>query len=161
MRHFTVASLLFCLLTLTAFGVRAQASFIREISYASSGPDGDTTHPTASKAPEEMVVLTGKITNPAGALPGAVVTLTGTKKMAVTNADGEFQFTLPAGGGPVQAVVSYVGYADESMTLDATAEATVTLRNARVVVVARRQQLKAYLRTARKQVKRSLKKVRK
>ena len=65
MRHFTAASSLFCLLTLTAFGVRAQASFIREISYASSGPDGDTTHPTASKAPEEMVVLTGKITNPA------------------------------------------------------------------------------------------------
>ena len=49
-------------------------------------------------------------------------------------------------------MVTYAGYADES---------TVSLTNEKVVVVSRRQQLKTYLRTARKEVRRDLKQVRK
>ena len=44
------------------------------------------------------MVLAGKITNSAGPLAGAVVILTATQQMAVTNADGEFQFVVPANG---------------------------------------------------------------
>ena len=108
----------------------------------------------------EKTVLTGKITNPAGPLPGAVVILTATKQMAVTNADGEFEFEVPANAGPLEARVTYAGYADEKMTLStATAESTLSLTNASVVVVARRQHLENYLRTAHKQVKRELRQV--
>ena len=83
-----------------------------------------------------------------------------TKQMAVTNADGEFRFVVPASAGALQATVTYAGYADEKMTLNATTgESTVNLANARVIVVARKQQLKYYLKTARKEVKRSLKQV--
>ena len=116
---------------------------------------------TTGSGPEK-VVLTGKITNPAGPLPGAVVILTGTKQMAVTNANGEFEFEIPANAGTLDALVTYAGYADEKMTLNATAdESTVSLTNARVIVVSRKQQLKRYLKTAHKQVKRELRQVRK
>ncbi|OGX82826.1 hypothetical protein BEN47_18125 [Hymenobacter lapidarius] len=132
----------------------------------------NTTFPTArtsAKAPgtpkkesAEKIVLSGTITNPAGVLPGAVVILTSTKQMAVTNADGEFQFVVPANAGPLLARVTYAGYADEDMTLNASvAESTVTLANAQVIVVARKQRLKAYRKTAQKEVRRSLKQVHK
>ena len=112
--------------------------------------------PVAAAEAEEELVLTGKITNPAGVLPGAVVILTASKQMAVTNADGEFHFAVPANAGPLRARVTYAGFADELMTLNDGAASTVNLANATVIVVARKQRLKAYLKTARKQVRRSL-----
>lgn len=114
-----------------------------------------------SSASMELVVLTGKITNPAGPLPGAVVILSATKQMAVTNAEGEFEFTVPANAGALEALVTYAGYADEKITLNAAAsESTVNLTNARVIVVSRKQRLKKYMKTAHKQIKRELKQVR-
>jgi hypothetical protein len=109
----------------------------------------------------KKIVLVGKITNPAGAAAGAVVILTATKQMAVTNADGEFEFVVPANAGALQARVTYAGFEDEALVLNAgAAESTANLSHARVVVVSRKQQLKVYLKTARKQVKRDLRKVR-
>ena len=117
--------------------------------------------PVVAAEPEEELIIVGKITNPAGVLPGAVVILTATKQMSVTNADGEFHFVVPANAGPLQARVTYAGFADELMTLnDGAAASTVNLANATVIVVARKQRLKAYLKTARKQVRRSLKQLR-
>lgn len=159
----TVATYLTCVFGLTVGTAHAQASYASSNVYAALSPrtgNGPAT-PAASDS-REMMVLVGKITNPAGVLPGAVVILTATKQMAVTNADGEFQFVVPATAGALQALVTYAGYADEKMTLNAAAdESTVSLTNAQVIVVARRQQLKSYLKTARKQVKRSLKQVHK
>jgi len=159
---FTATFLLTFLLGLSGFSARAQADFASSVAYTSNGR-GNASRPAAPAAdPTEMVVLTGKITNPAGVLPGAVVILTATKQMAVTNADGEFEFVVPASAGPLAARVTYAGFADENMTLNGSAEpSTVNLANATVVVVARRQQLKYYLKTARRQVKRSLKQVHK
>lgn len=159
------ASLTTGLLGFTAITGHAQSAFASTTAPA----DANTGYPAASydSAPPaapalEEVVLTGKITNPAGVLPGAVIILTDSKQMAVTNADGEFQFTVPASAGPLQAVVTYAGYADERMTLNAAAnESTVNLANATVIVVSRKQQLKAYLKTARKQIKRDLRRARK
>ena len=55
----------------------------------------------------------------------------------------------------------YAGYADEILTLNTAAgQSTMSLTNAQVIVVARRQQLKHYLKTAHKQIKRDLKQVR-
>ncbi|MCC2544836.1 carboxypeptidase-like regulatory domain-containing protein [Hymenobacter sp. BT175] len=126
-----------------------------------SEPDKKSGRATEASA-SESVVLVGKITNPAGPLPGAVVILTDTKQMAVTNADGEFQFEVPASAGELNALVTYAGYADEKMVLNAAAtSSTVSMTNARVISVSRKYQLKTYLKTARKQAKRSLKQVRK
>ncbi|MCC3155423.1 carboxypeptidase-like regulatory domain-containing protein [Hymenobacter sp. BT770] len=165
MRSFTVlaASFLSCLLTLTATTSHAQITFASNRSFVSTNTRGNsTTTPTPTTEPTKMMTLVGKITNPAGVLPGAVVILTGTKQMAVTNAEGEFEFNVPANAGPLAARVTYAGYADEPMTLNAAASSsTVNLANATVIVVSRKQQLKAYLKTARKQVKRSLKQIRK
>ncbi|GAB3862113.1 hypothetical protein GCM10028822_42480 [Hymenobacter terrigena] len=153
--YFIAASLLTFVLGLnSAFGTRTV------YNKAAITAERDTTVATGSGP--EMVVLAGKITNPAGSLPGAVVILTGTKQMAVTNADGEFEFVVPANAGALDALVTYAGYADEKMTLNAAAtESTVSLTNARVIVVSRKQQLKHYLKTAHKQVKRELRQVRK
>lgn len=138
----------------------AQVAFVSTGHYDSTSDARLTTPDVPVRAKStETVLLVGKITNPAGVLPGAVVILKASKQMAVTNADGEFQFEVPASAGALEAVVTYAGYADEAMTLNAAAsESTLNLANARVIVVARRQQLKTYLKTARKQVKRDLKK---
>jgi len=66
-----------------------------------------------------------------------------TKQIAITNADGEFQFVVPASAGVLQATVTYASYAKAD-------NSTVNLANAQVVVVARKQQLKFYLETANK-----------
>ena len=151
-----LASILLSTCTLHTNAASAQAVFASNAAYT-TGDSGETPHPT--EAAKEKIVLAGKITNPAGPLPGAVVILTATKQMAVTNADGEFEFVVPANAGALQALVTYAGYADEPMTLNAAAESTVSLTNARVIVVARKQQLKNYLKTARKQVKHDLKQI--
>jgi hypothetical protein len=140
----------------------AQVVFASNKTYAAANVGRSSAPDAKAASSSEKIILMGKITNPAGVLPGAVVILKASRQMAVTNADGEFQFEVPANSGALQAVVTYAGYADEPMTLNAAAsQSTVSLTNAKVIVVARRQQLKNYLRTARKQVKRDLKKVHK
>ncbi|MCI1189387.1 carboxypeptidase-like regulatory domain-containing protein [Hymenobacter sp. DH14] len=110
---------------------------------------------------EPTVVIVGHIANPDGPLPGAVVTLVSTKQMAVTNSEGEFQFVVPASTRTLQAVVSFAGYADERLTLNTDdAEATATLADEQNVPLARRQQLKFYLKTARKEARHDLREVR-
>jgi hypothetical protein len=142
-----------------AAGMTGQAQVFA--SHAALAAAGNAAAPVTS-VPTEKVVLVGKITNLAGPLPGAVVILTDTKQMAVTNANGEFEFTVPANASALAAVVTYAGYADEKMPLNANAEeSTVSLTNARVIVVSRKNQLKKYLKTAKKQVKHDLKQVRK
>lgn len=153
-------ALLFCVLGLTIAPVQAQHTLASNATHVAAD-DGSTGPATAVPNPEKTLLI-GKITNPAGPLPGAVVILTGTKQMAVTNANGEFEFEIPTNAGTLDALVTYAGYADEKMTLNATAdESTVNLTNARVIVVSRKQQLKRYLKTAHKQVKRELRQVRK
>ena len=156
----SAAAAFVCLLAFTPGQARAQAGPAAGNEYAAVTLH-NAPRPVADPEAEEELVLVGKITNAAGVLPGAVVILTATKQMAATNADGEFHFTVPANAGPLRARVTYAGFADELMTLnDGAATSTVNLANATVVVVARKQRLKAYLKTARKQVRRSLRQLR-
>ncbi|MBU6123162.1 carboxypeptidase-like regulatory domain-containing protein [Hymenobacter siberiensis] len=151
-----VVAVFACVINLATFTAQAQRGFTGAAFALATDTDGGTM----GTKPEKRVLM-GKITNPAGPLPGAVVILTASKQMAVTNADGEFKFEVPANAGALDALVTYAGYADEKMTLNASAdESTVSLTNARVIVVSRKQQLKRYLKTAHKQVKRDLRQVR-
>jgi hypothetical protein len=84
----------------------------------------------------------------------------GTDLSTVTNAAGEFSLTLPANSGAVQLLVSYGGFADERMTLAPTENsATLNLTTPQVIKMARRQQMKAYSKTAQRQVKRTLRRL--
>lgn len=133
----------------------------KQVAFASLSPTAGGSAPAVPASPD-LMLLSGKITNPSGPLPGAVVILKGTRQMAVTNAEGQFQFTVPADAGALPAVVTYAGYADEELVLNAAADkSTVNLSNARTIEVARGQRLKVYLKTARKEVKRDLRQVRK
>ena len=120
----------------------------------------NSPYPTSGHVP--TIAIAGLITSPDGPLPGAVVTLLETGQMAVTNADGEFQFAVPVGSHILKAVVSYAGYANETITLNADdAESTATLADEQRIAVPRRQQLKFYLRTARREAHRELRSVHK
>ncbi|WP_310395959.1 carboxypeptidase-like regulatory domain-containing protein [Hymenobacter sp.] len=165
MRRFSLlitASFLTCALALApAAAQQAPADFVGSTAPVAGVVAGRFLPAAGPADAEDDVVLSGKITNPAGPLPGAVIILKATKQMAVTNAEGEFQFVVPATAGALDAVVTYAGYADEAMTLNAAAsESTVNLTDARVIVVSRKQQLKTFLKTARKQVKHDLREVR-
>lgn len=130
-----------------------QALLASNVSRSAAAADAAPSEPT--------VVLVGRIANPDGPLPGAVVTLVDTKQMAVTNSEGEFQFVVPASTRTLQAVVSFAGYADEHLTLNTDdAESTATLADEQAIPVARRQQLRFYLKTARKEAHRDLREVR-
>ena len=101
---FLAISFSLCFLTLTT--TSAQELFASTTRVESARNDGGLAPGTPKKELGEKVLLAGKITNPAGALPGAVIILDGTQQMAVTNADGEFQFVVPANAGPLAARVT-------------------------------------------------------
>ena len=147
---------LLCGLMLTIEPARAQSS----TSLLDSSAPGEAG-PMAPRMAETPVTatrfLTGHVTSPAGVLPGAVVGVAGSRVRTVTNADGEFSLAVPAVDVPVQLTASYAGFADETLLVaPADASVTVELLTPKVVKVARKQQLKVYLKTARKQVRRSL-----
>ena len=165
MRYFStsaVAALVF-MLNLASTSTQAQSSFASDGYYASAGNSLSVHSYTPTPVSDEAVgsvVLWGRITTPAGVLPGAVIILTASQRMTVTNADGEFQFVVPANTGPLQARVTYAGYADETVMLNASAdESKVNLTNAQAIVVSRKQQFSSYYNSARKELKRSFKTV--
>jgi hypothetical protein len=105
-------------------------------------------------------VLYGRVEGPTGALPGAVVRLTGSKQTTVTNAAGEFSLTVPVNSEPLAATVSYAGYADVPVVLSATEQnAAVRLTSPRIIKVSRKQQAKHYLKTAHRQIRRTMRRL--
>jgi hypothetical protein len=115
------------------------------------------TEKTVEAPKATSIVFIGHVISPQGALPGAVVEVVGTQLSAVTNADGEFSLTLPASSAPVKLLVSYAGFADETKTISpADRSTTFELTTVQEIKIARRQQMKAYSKTAQRQVKRTL-----
>ncbi len=171
----TAASLFAFALSVNLASAQAQKSMGSRILYASAatisgsdGPGQPVSKVRASKVAVKAValeapktttrVITGHVASPQGMLPGAVVEVVGTQLSAVANADGEFSLTLPAhNGSPVQVLVSYAGYADETPTIiPGNQPAILTLATLQEIKIAHRQQMKAYSKTAKRQVKRSL-----
>ena len=104
------------------------------------------------------MVLYGIVESPTGPLPGAVVKVNNSKYITVTGSDGSFSLTVPANSGPLQATASYAGYEDVPVTLGNTAN-KVTLGKPHVIKMSRKYQLKTYLKTARRQSRRALRKI--
>ncbi len=105
------------------------------------------------------MVLTGHVKTAAGSVPGAVVKSADFSEMTVTDANRWFHLTVPISTGPVQATTSQAGFADPPVTLDATSS-EVSMSVVRIIKVAKKQQLKTYLKTARKQVRKNLRSAR-
>ncbi len=157
MRQTFFAALILCVTFCTAATAPAQA---KQRSFAAlttaNGPTTPTTNPEATAT----TVIIGHVKTAAGPLAGAVIKITKSKQMVVTDADGSFHVTVPVADGPVEATASYAGFADEHVTLDATT-AEVSMTTVQIIKVARKQSLKTYLKTARKQSHKSLKRIRK
>lgn len=156
------AAFVWCANALAAPTARAQAP---DSYVATSGPAASavtTVPPAGTTAPEvsATVILTGHVRSAAGPLPGAVVKIAGSNEMVVTDADGSFHVTVPFNTA-VKATASYAGFADESMALDDTGTGSeISMNTAQTVKVGKHQQLKTYLKTARKQNKKSLRRIR-
>ena len=157
------AFMMLVLATLATFDASAATDSDNLTNAAADRPavnaGGRDTAKTDTDAP--MASIRGRVADKKGPLPGAVVKLRGTNQATVTNAQGEFQLLVPANAGGLPATVSYAGYADVPTTLSANAgsEITVRLLVPQAVQGVRRNQLKGYLRTARRQVHRSLRQV--
>lgn len=112
------------------------------------------TRPHAKAADGHTISLRGQIVGPEGPLPGAIVTLKSAGHSAVTNSNGMFLLTVPA-GPPLPATVSFAGFEDEDIIIDPnTQDATLQLTKAHPIKVKRKQSLKAYMKTAHKQARR-------
>ena len=155
MRRSFFAVLFLCATATVAVSFNAQAQDASATAYAGTASEPATG--SVDGAPT-TVVLTGHVKTVAGPLPGAVVKIGNTKTMVVTDADGSFHVTVPANSGPLQATASYAGFADEAVTLGEAAN-ELNMTTPRVIVVAKSQTMKAYRKTARKQVKRSIRRV--
>ncbi|MFD1469664.1 hypothetical protein ACFQ48_15665 [Hymenobacter caeli] len=104
--------------------------------------------------------LTGRVETAHGALPGAVVRLASSGQSCVTDAQGNFHFAVPANAGPLGAVATYAGFADVSTTLaPGGAPAVVQLLTPIAIKMGRKQQLKTYLKTARREVRHDLRQI--
>ncbi|MDO7851098.1 carboxypeptidase-like regulatory domain-containing protein [Hymenobacter convexus] len=98
-------------------GVFLPVAQARELAADSSRLAPARAAAVAAPAAVKTIKLSGKIVDGARALPGAVVVLTATNQMTVTNAAGEFSFDVLPHAGPLQANITYAGYTDAEVTL--------------------------------------------
>ena len=154
------ASLLYCGMLVGASAVPGTAAPVAwNIAQSAFLIKANDTADVVVKAPAKRVIY-GKVVCPTGPLPGAVVKLASSKQTAVTNSNGEFRFTVPADSGPMAATASYAGYVDVPVTLaPAEDDHTVQLTTPHIIKVGRKQQLKKYMKSAHRQVRRTLRKV--
>ena len=103
-------------LFLTVTPVQAQAQYA--YNYA-----GAPKHAASRLDPEEKnrkvthKVVHGVVQDEKGVLPGATVWLHGTRTIAVTNSEGEFELRVPADATVVKLVCSYGGLQEEVVTM--------------------------------------------
>lgn len=92
---------------------RAQYAFNR----VASSPESAGRN--AQKAPPAATyrVVHGVVQGEAGALPGATVWLSGSRTIAVANAEGEFELRVPADAKLIKIICGYGGLQDEALTL--------------------------------------------
>ena len=103
-------------LLLTSLQSRAQLAFtsVPQPAEVIADTDPEVGKPAVKTA---MKVVHGVIQNEQGALPGATVWLQGTRTIAVTNAEGEFELRVPADAQTVKLVCGYGGLPEQVLTL--------------------------------------------
>lgn len=116
----------------------------------------------STPAPETYIWSATVLNNESAPVPGAVVSVLtppGTRSHAVTDNEGKFQLPVPGDHRHVNVVVSYAGFADESLVVDTDSVQAIQLVTPDPIELGRKYRMKVYLRTARRQVRRSLRSV--
>jgi hypothetical protein len=113
--RFTFALTLFLML-LPALQSRAQLaySYALQPTETAAGANPEVGKPAAKPA---MKMIHGVIQDEKGVLPGATVWLQGSRTIAVTNAEGEFELQVPADAQTVQLICGYGGLKEQVLTL--------------------------------------------
>jgi hypothetical protein len=123
----TSASVLILLASLLALPATAQLAYTRVVM-----PEDILLSANIDAEPEagSAKMVHGIVQGMRGVLPGATVWLHGSKTVAVANAEGIFELTVPADATDVQVTCSYAGLQEEVITLpvDATTNNVYLLR---------------------------------
>lgn len=106
--YFVALSFLYCVLPCRAQD--AYASVTRPADASASDP-GSSPKAGATR------MVHGVVQGRDGALPGATVWLHGSRTIAVTNAEGEFELRVPADAKTVSLTCGYGGLCEEVVTL--------------------------------------------
>ena len=100
-------------LVLTVLPSHAQLAYTRVERPLETSADPEE----AAKPATATRVLHGVVQGKNGVLPGATVWLRGTRTIAVTNAEGEFELQVPADAKQVSLACGYAGLQEEVITL--------------------------------------------
>jgi hypothetical protein len=73
--------------------------------------------PEAKRKPAATKLIYGVVQGEQGVLAGATVWLQGSRTIAVTNSEGEFELRVPAGAKSVKLVCAYGGLEEEVVTM--------------------------------------------
>lgn len=93
-------------------------------------PDNRGNNPSAidKKQQEKELMVSGKVMDESGPLPGASIMVKGTTKGVQTDFDGNFSFEYPLKKGD-ELVISYIGYKTQIIKLnDENASSTIRLK---------------------------------
>ncbi|MET4076451.1 hypothetical protein ABIB44_003725 [Hymenobacter sp. UYCo722] len=103
-----------CMLLLAGLPGRAQFAF-----NSATQPALAMAHPDPEESPKASAYKTvhGVVQGQQGALPGATVWLHGSRTIAVTNAEGEFELRVPAEAQVIELTCGYAGLQDEVVRL--------------------------------------------
>jgi len=108
--HLT-AIVFFCGLFFSVLPSRAQ------ITFAQLAPAIEAETTRASEKTPTYKMIHGVVQGTRGALPGATISLRGSRTIAVANAEGEFELQVPANATVVELTCGYGGLEDEIICL--------------------------------------------
>lgn len=92
----------------------------------------ESAKPQASNA---SLIISGKVTTAAGEpLVGASIQLAGTPQGAVTNQEGRYELAVPAHANPARLVVSYTGYAAQTVLAAPGSQVNIVLSESGLVL---------------------------
>lgn len=109
---------------------------------------------------QAQTVITGRVESRQQFLQGAVIKINGTQERAVTGSAGMFAIVVPDSLMSGTITASYAGYADEQRAFRVDTLNVVRLLQETPVKVSRKYQPKMYMRTAHKQIRKQLRKIR-
>jgi hypothetical protein len=155
MRKLFTSAAILVLSSLLATAAQAQAAFASNDEYRASYSNPRAEKP-ADREPSAggSIVYYGRVFSPEGPLPGAIISHAPSKQMVVCNENGEFTLTLPLNSGQQKATISFAGFADETLLLSpADPVFAIELTQTQSIKMAKGQDLKNYMKTAHRQIK--------
>ena len=109
---------------------------------------------------QAQTVITGRVESRQRYIQGAVVKINGTDRRVVTGSSGTFMVAVPDSLTNGTLIASFAGYADEQRGFRTDTINVIRMLHETPVMVTRKNRPQVYMRTAHKQIKKELRKIR-